>query len=125
MSAWSGTRPYSARFDPRGRGLFAVRVRVEGDSMLPALRPGDCLVVLRSVQVRPGDLVVARLPGDESRLIVKRVAWREGDGGWWLESDNQRAAGRRDSWDFGPLPPGLLVGRVVLRYWPPRLPGRG
>ncbi|SDQ41062.1 nickel-type superoxide dismutase maturation protease [Thermostaphylospora chromogena] len=95
-----------------------MRVRVEGDSMLPRLRPGDCLWVRRGAAVRPGDLVVARLPGEESRLIVKRAAWREKEG-WWLESDNQRAPGRRDSWDFGPLPDRLLVGRVVLRYWPP------
>jgi nickel-type superoxide dismutase maturation protease len=94
-----------------------MRVRVEGDSMRPALQPGDWLLVSRRARVRPGDIVVARLPGDPSRLIVKRAAWRE-EGGWWLESDNQRAAGRRDSWDFGPVPE--LVGRVVLRYWPPR-----
>ncbi len=94
-----------------------MRVRVEGESMLPVLRPGDWLVVRRGAEVRPGDLVVARLPGDHSRLIVKRAAWREGDG-WWLESDNQRAPGRKDSWDFGAVPASLLVGRVVLRYWP-------
>jgi nickel-type superoxide dismutase maturation protease len=94
-----------------------MRVRVEGDSMLPGLRTGDWLLVRRAAAIRPGDVVVARLPADESRLIVKRAAWLT-DEGWWLESDNQRAPGRRDSWDFGPLPPGLLVGRVVLRYWP-------
>ncbi|MEV0197439.1 S24 family peptidase [Nonomuraea sp. NPDC050691] len=94
-----------------------MRVRVEGDSMRPALLPGDWLLVRRGAPVRPGDIVVARLPGDSSRLIVKRAAWR-GDDGWWLESDNQRASGRRDSWDFGPVAD--VVGRVVLRYWPPR-----
>jgi nickel-type superoxide dismutase maturation protease len=97
-----------------------MRVRVEGESMLPALRPGDWLWVWRGVPVRAGDLVVARLPSDQARLIVKRAAW-EADGGWWLESDNQRASGRRDSWDFGALPPSSIVGRVVLCYWPPPL----
>ncbi|MFD0658309.1 S24 family peptidase [Thermocatellispora tengchongensis] len=105
------------------RGPAVVRVRVEGDSMLPALRPGDWLLVRRGACVRPGDVVVARLPGDTApgppRLIVKRAAWRT-DEGWWLESDNQRASGRRDSWDFGALPDDHLVGRVVLRYWPLR-----
>ncbi|MBB2915551.1 nickel-type superoxide dismutase maturation protease [Streptosporangium becharense] len=94
-----------------------MRVRVSGESMLPALRPGDLLWVRRGAPVRPGDLVVARLPSDPSVLIVKRAAWREG-GGWWVESDNQRASGRRDSWDFGALPASSIVGRVVLRYWP-------
>ncbi|MER5423246.1 S24 family peptidase [Streptosporangium roseum] len=110
-------RPYSSPKNPCVRGLCSMRVRVEGDSMLPALRSGDWLWVWRGAPVRPGDLVVARLPSDPSRLIVKRAAW-EADGGWWLESDNQRASGRRDSWDFGALPPSALVGRVMLRYWP-------
>ncbi|MFG1700206.1 S24 family peptidase [Nonomuraea sp. NPDC049309] len=98
----------------RSRGSQPMRVRVEGDSMRPALLPGDWLLVRRGAAVRPGDLVVARMPGD-GRLIVKRAQWRS-DEGWWLESDNQRASGRRDSWDFGPVRD--IVGRVVLRYWP-------
>ncbi len=100
-----------------------MRVRVEGESMLPVLRPGDWLVVRRDPRVRPGDLVVARLPGDPEQMIVKRAAWRSEDGGWWLESENQRAPGRKDSWDFGAVPSSLLVGRVVLRYWPLRAGG--
>ncbi|WP_424536098.1 S24 family peptidase [Sphaerisporangium sp. NBC_01403] len=96
-----------------------IRVRVEGDSMLPVLRPGDWLVVRRGAAVRPRDLVLARLPGDPATMIVKRAAWRDGDG-WWLESENQRAPGRKDSWDFGAVPPSLVLGRVVLRYWPVR-----
>ncbi len=93
-----------------------MRVRVEGESMLPALRSGDWLWVRRGARVRPGDLVVARLPSDPRTLIVKRARWRDGDD-WWLESDNQRASGRRDSWDFGPVP---VTGRVILRYRPLR-----
>jgi hypothetical protein len=61
--------------------------------------------------------VVARHPGRPDTLIVKRAAHRDAEG-WWLESDNQRAAGRQDSWDFGAVPDDLIVGRVVLRYWP-------
>lgn len=94
-------------------------VRVVGDSMLPALRPGDWLLVRSGRATRPGDVVVARRPNG---LIVKR-AFRLTDEGWWLESDNQRAPGRRDSWDFGAVPVSAIVGRVILRYWP--RPGRG
>ncbi|WP_268245639.1 S24 family peptidase [Planomonospora parontospora] len=108
-------RPYSPSQARTGRGFALMRVRVEGESMLPALRPGDWLWVRCGAPVRSGDLVLARLPADPSRLIVKRAAWRDGEG-WWLESDNQRASGRRDSWDFGPVP---VVGRVVARYRPP------
>jgi nickel-type superoxide dismutase maturation protease len=92
-------------------------VAVDGDSMLPALAPGDWLVVLPGARPRPGDVVVARHPERADVLIVKRVAHRSGSG-WWLESDNQRARGRRDSWDFGAVPDCLVLGRVVARYWP-------
>jgi nickel-type superoxide dismutase maturation protease len=91
-------------------------VEVAGDSMLPVLRPGDWLLVRSGARIAPGSVVVARHPRQDV-LIVKRAAHREADG-WWLESDNQRAAGRQDSWDFGAVPDGLIVGRVVLRYWP-------
>ncbi|MES9542063.1 nickel-type superoxide dismutase maturation protease [Actinomadura sp. NPDC000600] len=92
-------------------------VEVTGDSMLPGLRPGDWLVVRTGARPAPGDVVVAEHPERRELLIVKRVSHRSGDG-WWLESDNQRARGRRDSWDFGPVPDDLVVGRVVGRYWP-------
>ncbi len=72
-------------------------VRVAGDSMLPVLRPGDLLLVRPRAPIRPGDLVIARRPYG---LIVKR-AFRLTPEGWWLESDNQSAPGRQDSWDFG------------------------
>lgn len=91
-------------------------VEVTGESMLPVLRPGDWLLVRSGVRVVPGSVVVARHPR-EDRLIVKRAVRRDA-AGWWLESDNQRAPGRQDSWDFGAVPDELIVGRVVLRYWP-------
>lgn len=94
-------------------------VEVTGESMLPALRPGDWLLVRRGGRVRAGDLVVARHPRRRDLLIVKRAVRRVGDG-WWLESDNQRAPGREDSWDFDAVPDDLLIGRVLVRYWPPR-----
>lgn len=51
-------------------------------------------------------------------LLVKRAAWREA-GGWWLDSDNPRA-GAADSARFGLVPPELIVGRVLGRYFPYR-----
>jgi nickel-type superoxide dismutase maturation protease len=94
-----------------------MAVEVTGESMLPWLRPGDRLLVRRGARIRPGDIVIARHPGQPGTLIVKRLTHQDEDG-WWLESDNQRAPGRRDSWDFGAVPDRLIVGRAVLRYWP-------
>jgi nickel-type superoxide dismutase maturation protease len=104
---------------PLRRRVSMLRpVAVTGESMLPALRPGDLLLVRVGARIAAGDVVVARHPGQDGLLIVKRAGHRDGDG-WWLESDNQRAAGRQDSWDFGAVPDPLVLGRVVARYWPP------
>jgi nickel-type superoxide dismutase maturation protease len=100
------------------------RVAVAERSMEPALQPGDWLLVRRSLRagrpprVRPGRLVIARHPGRPDLLLVKRAARRE-PGGWWLESDNP-GAGAVDSRSFGVVPPELIEGRVLLRYWPLR-----
>jgi nickel-type superoxide dismutase maturation protease len=90
--------------------------------MEPALRPGDWLLVRRSMRagqpprIRPGQAVIARHPADPGLLLVKRAA-RRTQAGWWLESDNP-GAGAVDSRSFGAVPPPLIEGRVVLRYWP-------
>jgi nickel-type superoxide dismutase maturation protease len=92
--------------------------------MEPALRPGDWLLVRRSMRVgrapriRPGQIVIARHPGEPGMLLVKRAARREKTG-WWLASDNPEASAL-DSRRFGPIPDALIVGRVLLRYWRPR-----
>jgi len=93
-----------------------TRFVVTGDSMLPALRPGDCLVVSASARIRVGDVVVARRPHVEGLLLVKRAIRREDDG-WWLLSDNG-AAGLDDSRAFGVLPDEAVVGKVLFRYYP-------
>jgi nickel-type superoxide dismutase maturation protease len=89
---------------------------VAGDSMLPALRPGDCLLVSRWSRIDVGSLVVARRPQIAGLLLVKRAA-RRADGGWWLLSDNA-AAGLDDSRVFGVLPDACVVGKVLFRYYP-------
>jgi Peptidase S24-like len=50
---------------------------VQGPSMVPTLRDGDRLLVRYGVEVRPGDVVVARHPFQQDLLVVKRaVEWR-------------------------------------------------
>jgi nickel-type superoxide dismutase maturation protease len=96
------------------------RVAVAEQSMAPALRPGDWLLVWRGTRrgrpprVRPGQIVVARHPGQPELLVVKRAVTQRPEG-WWLASDNAGAAAV-DSRQFGHVPPGLIEGRVLLRY---------
>ena len=95
-----------------------TRVAVAERSMEPALHPGDWLLVRRTPRIRAGQVVLARHPGRPDMLIVKRAA-RRADGGWWLESDNPDVPAV-DSRRFGAVPPALIEGRVLLRYWRPR-----
>ncbi len=97
------------------------RVEVVGDSMLPALHPGDRLLVLRPAPARPGDVVAVTDPRLASRTMVKRVAAR-GPGGVTVLGDN--AAASTDSRQLGPLAPAAITGRAFYRYFPTGRRGR-
>ena len=121
------------------------RVAVVEASMLPAIEPGDWLLIDPTVRRWPrrGAVVVFEEP-DSGELSIKRVAAGPGDavpvaGGYlrlrddeaWLTSDADAAltaaagfGAPRDSRAFGPVPLELLVGRAWLRYAPIRRAGR-
>ena len=94
-----------------------ARFRVAGDSMSPALRPGDQVLVdlgaYRRARPQAGDVVLARHPYRRDVRLVKRVVEVADDGRCELGGDNPVAS--TDSRGFGPLPVELLLGRVVLR----------
>jgi len=110
------------------------RVVVAERSMEPGLVPGDRLLVWRGfgarrangggghaparqgLRIAAGQVVIARHPQRRDLLLVKRAAWREAEG-WWVTADNP-AAGGVDSFRFGLVPPDLIEGRVLGRYWP-------
>jgi phage repressor protein C with HTH and peptisase S24 domain len=95
----------------RGGGHVRIgTVLVSGPSMVPTLRDGDCLVVLRGGRVKPGAIVVGRFRSRPDLLVVKRAV-READGGWELASDNPFAD--------GPTGVADVESRVLFRYWPP------
>ena len=102
------------------------RLRVAGESMVPALLPGDHVLVWRGLgQFRPpirvGDLVALADPRQPTRVMVKRVAGRDGAGIIVL-GDNESAS--TDSRHFGPVPAAAIRGRVVYRYLPDGRRGR-
>ena len=96
--------------------------RVTGDSMRPALRPGDLLLVKYAGRVAPRRLVLARLA--DGTLAVKRAAERRttasGGPGWWLLSDDPAVG--VDSRHRGPVPDADVLAVVLARVWP--RPGR-
>lgn len=116
MASADGSDTYPVTLLPFGL------ITVSGPSMVPTLRHGDRALVRYRARVRPGDVVVATLPGRPSLVIVKRVLRREA-GGWWLEGDNP--FGSDDSRAFGPVADAAVLGRVVLLLRRPlRVPPR-
>ena len=106
--------------------FIAGRVVVEGDSMAPALRAGDRLLILRALRLHRGDVVAVRDPRLPSRVLVKRVAAVPGEAvtvagavlragrGYVVLGDNLPAS--TDSRTFGAVPRRLVLGRLVWRY---------
>jgi|GEM_PF-4787718 inner membrane protease subunit 1 len=106
------------------RWLRSRRVRVQDESMVPALVPGDRLLVdlraYRSEDPRPGQIVLLTDPEDPRRWLIKRVHEVRQDisGELWILVQGDNLFRSRDSRQFGPLPRDCLRGRAWFRYAP-------
>jgi nickel-type superoxide dismutase maturation protease len=87
-------------------------IKVAGDSMSPALRDGDYILIKKARSLRPGFVVVA----DHPRLgrIVKRVMALD-ENGITLAGDNPSSTA---SVEIGPMQPEQLRGRAILAITP-------
>ena len=97
-----------------------VRFAVQGNSMAPTLSEGDFITAVRtdnSLSLKTGSLVIVRDPRGGDREMVKRITASMPNGDLIVLGDSP--AHSTDSRQFGPIPRDFVVGRVVLRYWPP------
>ncbi|KAJ1382311.1 Peptidase S26A, signal peptidase I [Sesbania bispinosa] len=110
--------------------------------MLPTLNLAGDVVIAEHLSPRlgnlgHGDLVLVRSPLNPNRSLTKRIVAMEGDtvtyfdplhadaaqvavvpkGHVWIQGDNIYAS--HDSRHFGPVPYGLIQGKVFFRVWPP------
>jgi len=92
------------------------RVSVAGQSMAPALREGDRLLVLPPRgRPRVGEVIVLRDPRDARGLLLKRVAAvRDHD----LTVMGDRRDHSTESRYFGDVPLTDVIGRAAFRYAP-------
>ncbi|CAM0873997.1 unnamed protein product [Alopecurus aequalis] len=113
-----------------------------GPSMLPAFNIAGDVVVADKVSARrgwvaPGDVVQFVSPEDPRKTVIKRVLGMEGDavtylvdpgnsdvsktvvvpqGHIWVQGDY--IYNSRDSRQFGPVPYGLVNGKIICRILP-------
>ncbi|XP_047323637.1 mitochondrial inner membrane protease subunit 2 [Impatiens glandulifera] len=121
---------------------------VRGESMSPTFNPhgskallDDYVLVekycLEKYKFSRGDVVIFSSPTDHTRKIVKRIMALPGDwvgnpraydavrvpeGHCWVLGDN--SASSLDSRTYGPIPLGLVCGRVTHIVWPPQRVGK-
>ena len=88
-----------------------VRMRAQGQSMLPTITPEDQLFIDKRAEIQVEKIVVAKHPIQDT-LIVKRIQ-RISQGMIWLTSDNSAVGS--DSRDFGPVDKEAIIGTVVAK----------
>lgn len=110
--------------------------------MLPTFHLTGNLILAERIsprfgKIKTGDIVLVRSPEVPMKSVSKRVRAMEGDevtylidlqnsdiqntivvpkGHVWIEGDNTYDS--RDSKNFGPVPYGLIQGRIFWRIWP-------
>ena len=101
---------------------------VAGSSMEPTLHAGDRVLVdlwtYRQRAPRRGEVVLLQLDPGSSALVKRVTRIVPGAPGreaaLWVAGDNTRNS--LDSRKLGAIDRERIVGRVVLRLWPPRMP---
>jgi nickel-type superoxide dismutase maturation protease len=87
--------------------------RVEGNSMLPALKDGDAVLIDPREKVVGGDIVLANHPFKKSVKILKRLEHFDDKGDLFLAGDNREES--TDSRTFGAVPLKYLIGKATSR----------
>ncbi|KAF7073611.1 hypothetical protein CFC21_078568 [Triticum aestivum] len=97
---------------------------VRGASMHPTFegRTGEYALVTPVDHQRKAIKRVIGLPGDWISVPETKEIRKIPEGHCWVEGDNGSVS--RDSRTYGPVPLGLVQGRVTHVVWPPRKIGR-
>lgn len=87
---------------------------IEGDSMLPTLKPGDCVFINPERKPEIGDIVFFRHPFVKNLYVVKRLAEITSEGRYFLLGDNPPES--TDSRSFGAILAKDILGVAVCRF---------
>ncbi|MEQ1924485.1 MAG: nickel-type superoxide dismutase maturation protease [Pyrinomonadaceae bacterium] len=90
-----------------------IGFEVSGDSMLPALKTGDRVLVAPRQTLVAGDIAIANHPYKKGVRMIKRVASIDPDANFFLIGENKTES--TDSQTFGAIPAKDILGKVVAR----------
>ncbi|XP_017300916.2 mitochondrial inner membrane protease subunit 1-like [Diaphorina citri] len=115
LKKFSGTLWYLVKFGCVTHCVmeyFGDFVFCTGPSMEPTIYTNNVVISdqmsVWMKRIDKGDIVIAKLPHDRNQLICKRVTGLPGDRVWAGYSYQK----------YGPIPQGLLRGKVICRIWP-------
>lgn len=95
---------------------FREIFRVEGDSMFPALRDGDLVLINPHADLGIGDIVLARHPFKQSVRIIKRITEILPGERYILLGDNLPESS--DSRSFGAIAAKDIIGKAEAKIKP-------
>jgi nickel-type superoxide dismutase maturation protease len=87
---------------------------IEGDSMLPTLKTGDCVFINSDQKPEIGDIVLFRHPYVQNVNVVKRLAEITAEGNFVVLGDNPPES--TDSRNFGAILAKDILGVAVCRF---------
>ena len=97
------------------RLLPVAKYTIVGTSMLPALKPGDTVLVNKLAYLfsppKIGEIVILKDPRDK-RIIIKRIEKIE-NGLYSVRGDNKKAS--TDSLEYGMLKKKNIIGKVIYK----------
>ncbi|MEO6588647.1 MAG: nickel-type superoxide dismutase maturation protease [Pyrinomonadaceae bacterium] len=86
---------------------------IEGSSMLPTLKPGDCILINPGLKPNIGNIVFFRHPYIQKVYVVKRLAEITLEGSYIVLGDNPPES--TDSRSFGAILAVNILGVAVCR----------
>ena len=82
--------------------------------MLPTLKSGDEVSVMKPTKLQIGDIIVAKHPY-RITPIIKRITNISTEGKVFLKGDNPDSLESSDSRNFGEIPQKDVLGKVVCK----------
>ena len=107
--------PEADRFEKEAylKGLREIFV-IKGNSMLPTLNPGDCVIINPELKPEISDIVLLRHPFIQNLKIVKRIDEITAEGNFIVRGDNPQES--TDSRNFGAILAKDILGVAVCRF---------